>query len=280
MLTQLQIRDFAIIEAAELELRQGLTALTGETGAGKSILVDAVMLAIGARADAGVIRHGAERTEISAVFDLSGNEAARSWLREQELDDDEVILRRTIGSDGRSRAYINGQTQPLAQVRALGELLIDIHGQQEFLTLTRRDAQRDLLDAHGGHEALIAPVAASARLLRNLERDLSALKLAASERDVRRDDADAEVVDERQLHHLGQGPDGHVARQHEPRGQHGQQRDDLEQLGFDFGPQVPQKDNSSNANTLRVTAVPTMQSIPTATRSSGSARASPRRSTT
>jgi len=188
MLTQLQIRDFAIIESAELELSQGLTALTGETGAGKSILVDAVMLAIGARADAGVVRHGTERAEISAVFDLTHNAPAQAWLREQELDGDaEVILRRTIGSDGRSRAYINGQTQPLQQVRALGELLIDIHGQQEFLTLTRREAQRDLVDAHGGHSALVSPVAELARTVRAIERELQALKGAASDRDARLD---------------------------------------------------------------------------------------------
>lgn len=188
MLTQLQIRDFAIIESAELELSAGLTALTGETGAGKSILVDAVMLAIGARADAGVVRHGCERAEISAVFDLTGNAAAREWLREQELEEDgEVILRRTIGSDGRSRAYINGQTQPLQQVRALGERLIDIHGQQEFLTLTRREAQRDLLDAHGGHTALLTPVAELARQVRTLEKELAALRSAASDRDARLD---------------------------------------------------------------------------------------------
>ena len=188
MLTQLQIRDFAIIESAELELSAGLTALTGETGAGKSILVDAVMLAIGARADAGVVRHGCERAEISAVFDLTGNAAARAWLREQELDEDgEVILRRTIGSDGRSRAYINGQTQPLQQVRALGERLIDIHGQQEFLTLTRREAQRDLVDAHGGHSELLTPVADLARQLRTLDKELLTLRGAASDRDSRLD---------------------------------------------------------------------------------------------
>jgi DNA repair protein RecN (Recombination protein N) len=188
MLTQLQIRDFAIIESAELELSAGLTALTGETGAGKSILVDAVMLAIGARADAGVVRHGCERAEISAVFDLTGNAAAGDWLRAQELDEDgEVILRRTIGSDGRSRAYINGQTQPLQQVRALGERLIDIHGQQEFLTLTRREAQRDLVDAHGGHSALLLPVADLARQLRTLDKELMTLRGAASDRDSRLD---------------------------------------------------------------------------------------------
>ena len=170
MLTHLQIRDFAIIDAAELELAAGLTALTGETGAGKSILVDAVLLAIGGRADAGVVRHGAERAEITATFELEKGAPARDWLAAQDIEaDGEVMLRRVIGADGRSRAYVNGQPQPLNQVRALGELLLDVHGQQEFLTLIRRDTQRALVDAHGGHEALLAPVASNARACRALD---------------------------------------------------------------------------------------------------------------
>lgn len=186
MLTTLQIRDFAIIDAAELELSAGLTALTGETGAGKSILVDAVLLAIGGRGDASVVRHGAERAEISAVFDLKHNPAALEWLAAQDIETDgDVILRRSIGTDGRSRAYINGQAQPLAQVRALGERLIDIHGQQEFLTLIRRDTQRVVLDGHGGHASLLAPVASLASELRAIDAELSALSAAAADRDAR-----------------------------------------------------------------------------------------------
>jgi DNA repair protein RecN (Recombination protein N) len=186
MLTHLQIRDFAIIDAAELELAAGLTALTGETGAGKSILVDAVLLAIGGRADAGVVRHGAERAEITATFELERDSPAREWLGAQDIEaEGEVMLRRVIGSDGRSRAYINGQAQPLNQVRALGELLLDIHGQQEFLTLTRRETQRELLDAHGGHESLLGPVASLARACRAVDAELGALRSAAAERDSR-----------------------------------------------------------------------------------------------
>jgi DNA repair protein RecN (Recombination protein N) len=186
MLTHLQIKDFAIIDAAELELGRGLTALTGETGAGKSILVDAVLLAIGGRAGADVVRHGAERTEVTATFDLGDNPAARAWLDEQALEHDgEVMLRRVVGNDGRTRAYVNGQAQPVNQVRALGELLVDIHGQQEFLTLTRPDTQRALLDAHGGHEPLAAPVARLARECRAIETQLRDLTAAAAERDAR-----------------------------------------------------------------------------------------------
>jgi DNA repair protein RecN (Recombination protein N) len=186
MLSHLQIRDFAIIDAAELELAEGLTALTGETGAGKSILVDAVLLAIGGRAAADVVRHGAERAEITATFDIRGNAAARAWLEEQALaHEGEVMLRRLVGADGRTRAYVNGQAQPLSQVRALGDLLVDIHGQQEFLTLTRPDTQRALLDAHGGHAALAEPVARLARECRAVEAQLHELMAAAAERDAR-----------------------------------------------------------------------------------------------
>ena len=186
MLTHLQIRDFAIIDAVELELATGLTALTGETGAGKSILVDAVLLAIGGRADAGVVRHGTERAEITATFELKDQAAAREWLAAQDIEaDGEVMLRRVVGADGRSRAYINGQAQPLSQVRALGELLLDIHGQQEFLTLIRRETQRALVDAHGGHEALLGPVATLARACRAVDQELGALRAAAAERDSR-----------------------------------------------------------------------------------------------
>ena len=151
MLTHLQIRDFAIVEAVELELTPGFTALTGETGAGKSILVDALLLAVGGRADSGAVRHGAERAEISAAFDVARNEAARAWLAEQSIEHEgDVHLRRIVGADGRSRAYINGQAVPVQSLRALGEHLLDVHGQLEFQSLSRRGYQRELLDDSGG----------------------------------------------------------------------------------------------------------------------------------
>ncbi len=186
MLTHLQIRDFAIIDAVELELRTGLTALTGETGAGKSILVDAVMLAIGGRAGADIVRHGTERAEITATFEIADNGPARRWLDEQSIDHEgEVQLRRVVGGDGRSRAYVNGQTLPLQLVRGLGDLLIDIHGQQEFLQLVKRDTQRALVDEHGGHAALLAPVARLAAEWRDVHARLTDLRAAAAERDSR-----------------------------------------------------------------------------------------------
>jgi DNA repair protein RecN (Recombination protein N) len=151
VLAHLQIRDLAVIDAAELELEGGLTALTGETGAGKSIIVDAVMLALGGRASADMLRHGAERAEITATFEAASGAGLRRWLEEQAIEapDGELVLRRVIGRDGRSRQYVNGQALPAQSVRELGELLIDIHGQQEFQSLVGRDMQREIVDGHG-----------------------------------------------------------------------------------------------------------------------------------
>src|SRR5690242_7490001 len=147
MLTHLQIRDFAIVEAIELEFTHGFTVLTGETGAGKSILVDALLLAVGGRADSGSVRHGAERAEVSATFDVSPNRAALAWLEEQSIDHQgECQLRRIVAADGRGRAYLNGLSVPVQSLRSLGELLVDVHGQLEFQSLARRACQRELLD--------------------------------------------------------------------------------------------------------------------------------------
>jgi len=184
MLVHLQIRDFAIIDSVELELASGLTALTGETGAGKSIIVDAVMLAIGGRASADMLRHGAERAEITASFDVKGDLRVRRWLEEQSLADEggEIVLRRVIGKDGRSRQYVNGQTLPAQAVRELGDCLIDIHGQQEFQSLVRRDMQRELVDEHGGHGAQLEPVRALAAEWRRLTGERDALAELARDR--------------------------------------------------------------------------------------------------
>ena len=183
MLCFLQVRDFAIVDAVEVEFGPGLTALTGETGAGKSILVDAVILALGGRAAGDVVRHGAERAEITATFDVRDNAAARRWLDGQSLgSDDEVILRRVVGADGRSRSFVNGQALPAQAVRELGAVLIDIHGQQEFLSLVRRDAQRQLVDDHGDHATLLSPVRQLAEDWRRLAREHQELSAASQER--------------------------------------------------------------------------------------------------
>ena len=187
MLVHLQIRDLAVIDAAEIELKGGLTALTGETGAGKSIIVDAVMLALGGRASADALRHGAERAEITATFEAGANPAVKRWLDEQsiEQDDGEVVLRRVIGRDGRSRQYVNGQSLPAQSVRELGELLIDIHGQQEFVSLVSRDAQREIVDAHGVAPRLAADVAALAAEWRLCRTERDSLAAAAADRGAR-----------------------------------------------------------------------------------------------
>ena len=147
MLTELFIRDFAIIAKLELEFESGLTVLTGETGAGKSIMVDALALALGERADSGTIRHGCERSEIVAGFTLTPAHDAARWLTEHDLfEERECVLRRVIEADKASKAYINGRPVPLQQLRELGEHLVDIHGQHEHQSLMKRDAQRQMLD--------------------------------------------------------------------------------------------------------------------------------------
>lgn len=188
MLTQLRICDFAIVEDLELELAPGMTAVTGETGAGKSILVDAIGLLLGDRADSSTIRYGAERTDISAAFDLDSLPAARAWLAERDLDrEQDCQLRRVVASNGRSRNYINGVPQPAQALRELGELLVDIHGQHEHQSLVRRDAQRQLLDDYAGHQALIAELEQHYRAWSQLRQELRDLRQASSERDARLD---------------------------------------------------------------------------------------------
>jgi len=162
MLTRIHIRDFAIIEELELELGAGMTALTGETGAGKSILIDALGLVLGDRGDVGAIRAGARRAEISAEFDLSGLPDVTAWLGERELEEgDECVVRRTINTEGRSRGYVNGRPAQMSMLRELGEQLVDIHGQHEHQSLLKRDVQRDLLDAFGELENLRSAVASA-----------------------------------------------------------------------------------------------------------------------
>ena len=150
MLQRLHLRDFVIVPSLDIELAAGFTALTGETGAGKSILVDALKLALGERADAGVVRSGAARAEIGAEFGMTP--ALRSWLDEQGFDagDDVVLLRRVIDAQGRSRGFINGSPATAGQLKAAGEMLVDIHGQHAYQGLVRRDVVTALLDGYAG----------------------------------------------------------------------------------------------------------------------------------
>ncbi|MCB1776938.1 MAG: DNA repair protein RecN [Candidatus Competibacteraceae bacterium] len=188
MLTQLRIRDFAIVEELELELAAGMTAVTGETGAGKSILVDAIGLLLGDRADSSVIRHGAERTDLSAAFDLDALPAAQAWLTERDLNHaGECHLRRVVARNGRSRNYINGVPQPAQALRELGERLVDIHGQHEHQSLLRREAQRQLLDDYAGNADFVAEVAERYRSWNQLRQEWRDLRQASQERDARLD---------------------------------------------------------------------------------------------
>jgi DNA repair protein RecN (Recombination protein N) len=188
MLTHLQIRDFAIVEAVELELHRGFTVLTGETGAGKSILVDALLLAVGGRADSGAVRHGADRAEVSATFAVAGNGTALAWLEEQQVEHDgEVLLRRSVGADGRSRAYVNGQAMPVQALRSLGERLLDVHGQLEFQSLARRSYQRYLVDESGGLQADCAAMRAAFRGWRELDLERQAFEQRGRDREARLD---------------------------------------------------------------------------------------------
>ena len=176
MLTHLTLRDFAVVSAAEVALEPRLTVVSGETGAGKSLLVDALLCLTGTRADAGMVRHGAERAELSAEFALDDCPAARNWLAENELDDDGGCqLRRVIRADGGSRAWINGRPATLAQLEELGAMLVEIHGQHEHQALLERAHQLELLDAYGRHEAMLLELRRQARRWSDAERALAEL---------------------------------------------------------------------------------------------------------
>src|SRR3569832_717301 len=161
MLTHLHIRDFAIIDELELDLNGGMTALTGETGAGMSLLVEALGLALGDRADSGVERHGRERADVSASFDIAALPELNAWLGEQGLEaEGECIARRLIPAEGRSRGFINGHAVPIQTLQQLGSYLVDIHGQHEHQSLLRREVQRQLLDDYADHGNLLQELAA------------------------------------------------------------------------------------------------------------------------
>ena len=157
MLLQLAIRDFAIVDSLELEFRPGFTVLTGETGAGKSILVDALSLALGERAGSEQVRSGCERAEVTAEFATEALPEVREWLREQALEGDpnRLLLRRIVDGAGRSRAFVNGHAATLSQLREAGERLVDIHGQHAHQSLLKGESQRRVLDVHAG----LAPLA-------------------------------------------------------------------------------------------------------------------------
>ena len=163
MLTDLSIRDYAIVQRLDIELHAGMTCVTGETGAGKSIMLDALGLCIGDRADAKAVRAGADRAEISALFSVEHLPEAQAWLdRAALLEGHECLIRRTVTSDGRSRAFINGSPATLVQCKELGELLVDLHSQHAHQSLLRRSVQRELLDAFSGTSEAASAIAEEA----------------------------------------------------------------------------------------------------------------------
>ena len=183
MLRELHVRDFAIVRELALEFGRGLTVLTGETGAGKSIVIDALALALGERADGMMIRDGAPRAEVSARFELDSKSEAARWLTDNGYDDDNTcVLRRAIETERPSRAWINGRPSSIQALRDLGDLLVDVHGQHEHQSLLKRDGQRRLLDDRAGLGGELDELAALSARLRMLHAEKTALQAAESER--------------------------------------------------------------------------------------------------
>lgn len=186
MLTQLTIQNYAIVEQLDLELLNGMTVVSGETGAGKSIMLDALGLALGDRADSGTVRCGADRAEIIARFDIRAIPAALQWLQQQELDDGhECLLRRVITSEGRSRSYINGSPCPVTKVRELGDYLIEIHGQHEHQRLLKKEHHRYLLDAFSSKADLVEQTRQQYRQWKNLQTKFDHLSQQSEEKSAR-----------------------------------------------------------------------------------------------
>ncbi len=212
MLTHIYVKDLAIVSTLELELSNGMTTLTGETGAGKSILIDALGLTLGDKTDNSMIRAGCARAEISAGFDLSHHPKAMAWLEENGLDDDgHCILRRRLALDARSRAYINGRPVPLHQIQSLGAQLVDIHGQHAHQSLLRAGEQRRLLDEYAGAAELAQQVADRFRDYRAAQVRLEELQAQARDRTSRlelltfqRNELEALEVTEQELQELDQ----------------------------------------------------------------------------
>ncbi|GGU58175.1 DNA repair protein RecN [Pseudomonas laurentiana] len=186
MLVHLSVHNYAIVEHLDLELSRGMSVITGETGAGKSIMLDALGLTLGDRADSGVVRPGADKADILATFDLIDIPEARAWLAERDLDSDgPCILRRVITAEGRTRGYINGSPCPLSDLKALGELLIDIHSQHEHQSLLKTDTHRRLLDEYAGATDLARQVQLAAQRWRQTRQELERLSNSSEEQQAR-----------------------------------------------------------------------------------------------
>lgn len=186
MLVELAIRDYAIVDNLDVELHGGMTAITGETGAGKSILLGALGLCLGDRADAGSVRHGKTRADLAARFDITALPAARAWLEQRELPHDDCLLRRVITTSGRSKAWINGQPATVADLKALGEHLIEIHGQHAHQALLREETHLRLLDDYAGHSTAVTQLGETHRRWQQARRKLKRLAEDGDEAQARR----------------------------------------------------------------------------------------------
>lgn len=187
MLTQLSIRNLAIVKSLDIDVANGLTCITGETGAGKSIAIDALGLCLGDRADAGMVRSGADKADVTAYFDLASCPLAKGWLREYDLDeDDNCLIRRVISAEGRSKAYINGSPVPVQQLKKLGEFLISIHGQHAHQQLLKEHVQLSHLDSFANHTKLLADTAEKFEQFVHAKKEFQRLSTNQQQRDDRR----------------------------------------------------------------------------------------------
>ncbi|MDA9372368.1 DNA repair protein RecN [Porticoccaceae bacterium] len=186
LLISIDINNYTLVDHLEIEFAQGTTAISGETGAGKSLVLDALAMALGGRADSGTIRHGQTRAEICARFDLTQVGEARDWLLSQDFDGDrDCVLRRLYSVEGRSRGYINGQSCTMQQLQMLGEMLIDIHSQHEHQSLLRKETHRRLLDEYAGAQPLAAKVSKQFGEVRTLQQAIAALQASSADTSAR-----------------------------------------------------------------------------------------------
>ncbi len=239
MLHHIHIRHFAIVDELSLDIAPGMTVLTGETGAGKSILLDALGLALGDRAESGTIRAGASRAEVSAEFDIDQHAAVQLWLNEHELDDDgQCLIRRTVSNDGRSKGYINGRPVPMQSLRELGEQLVDIHGQHAHQSLLKREVQRQVLDdfagSRGKHKQLVLDTAEQFQQWQQLTQEQAQLQASKTQREDRLELLRYQVEELQQLELTAEALDS-LETEHSRLANLNQLREGIEQVQSSLG---------------------------------------------